>query len=293
VLISSAAAPANPFVTGNQPQEQPGEGLTVPGVFQAVLTAIADWQRAIRRQLTILGREIRENPVGRAFWGFLLLAFGYGALHALGPGHGKIIVVSYFLSHPGKYLHGIVMGQVLTVVHVFSAVIVILSIHLTLKVTGLTTFELVSRHLEALSYGLLTLVGLVLLGKAMYDWRRERLLASARASARAPQPTSLKHGLVTAIATGLVPCPGAALILVFALTQQILWAGLLAMTAVALGMGLTTTAFACLAITSRSLVLGLTARNQALFTAAHRLLAIAGAGAIMAVGLVLFVGAVA
>src|SRR3546814_4386516 len=53
-----------------------------------------DVNRAITSQLTSIRRG--EGPL--ALWLGLGIAFLYGVAHALGPGHGKAVVASYFLS---------------------------------------------------------------------------------------------------------------------------------------------------------------------------------------------------
>lgn len=283
---SLPVAAQNPFISGKQEEEQAApKTLTAPRLLQPVLTAIAKWQRVLKRELTRLGREIRRNPYGRAFWLFLLLSFMYGVVHALGPGHGKTIVVSYFLSRPGHYLHGAAMGHLLTFIHVFSAVSIILIVRLALDSTGLASFEAASGNLGRISYGLLILLGLVLLGRTVYEVRHGHLHAHDD-----DQEESLQHGLLTAFVTGLIPCPGAALILMFALSQQILTAGLLAMVCVALGMGLTTTIFAVLTIASRKILLHLMTRRQKLLALSQIALSMSGALIIMLFGMVMLFG---
>ena len=70
-------------------------------------------------------RDIRENPFGRAFWLFLLAGFGYGVLHALGPGHGKSFICGYFLSRKGNLLQGLAMGTGSMLAHVASAALMV------------------------------------------------------------------------------------------------------------------------------------------------------------------------
>ncbi len=285
LLSSVPVAAQNPFVSGKQEQEEPArKTFTYPRFLQPFLSAIAAWQRTLKRELTRLGREIHEQPYGSAFWLFLGLSFVYGIVHSLGPGHGKMIMVSYFLSRPGKYLHGLLMGNLLTFVHVFSAVSIILVVRLFFKTTGLSSFDAVSGNVGRISYGLLIMLGLVLLGRALYELRHGHM----RDHRDTPED-SLKHGLITAFVTGLIPCPGAALILMFALTQQILTAGLLAMVCVALGMGLTTTSFAVSTIASRNVFLRLLTHHRKLFVVSQAALAISGAVIIIAIaGLMLF-----
>lgn len=278
----------NPFVSGKKDAEQPeSPGRKYPRFLQPILAKITAWQRVIRQELTRFGKEIREHPYSVSFWLFLLFSFVYGVIHALGPGHGKSIVVSYFLSRPGKYLHGILMGNMLTIVHVSSAVVIVLLIRLVLDTTGVTSFEAASRNLENISYGLLIVLGLFLLAKGIYELQRGKYKSLGD---RPSGNFELKHLALMAFVTGLVPCPGAALILIYTITQQILFAGLMAMVCVAAGMGATTSLFALVAIASRNTLFRLTARRQKLFIISHAVLSISGALVIITIGTLLLLG---
>jgi ABC-type nickel/cobalt efflux system permease component RcnA len=47
----------------------------------------------------------------------LLAAFGWGAAHALSPGHGKTIVAAYLVGARGTLLHAIFLGATTTITH--------------------------------------------------------------------------------------------------------------------------------------------------------------------------------
>src|SRR5262249_39719929 len=47
----------------------------------------------------------------------LVLAAGFGAFHALTPGHGKTLVASYLVGERGTLLHALLLGIVTTLTH--------------------------------------------------------------------------------------------------------------------------------------------------------------------------------
>ena len=47
----------------------------------------------------------------------LLIAFGWGALHALSPGHGKAMVAAYLIGTRGTARHAVGLGAIVTVTH--------------------------------------------------------------------------------------------------------------------------------------------------------------------------------
>lgn len=50
----------------------------------------------------------------------LLLAFGFGAMHALSPGHGKTVVGAYLVGSRGTVKHAIFLGLTVTITHTLS-----------------------------------------------------------------------------------------------------------------------------------------------------------------------------
>jgi ABC-type nickel/cobalt efflux system permease component RcnA len=53
----------------------------------------------------------------RGFWMLLLLAAGFGAVHALTPGHGKTLVAAYLVGERGTVWHAFFLGLVTTLTH--------------------------------------------------------------------------------------------------------------------------------------------------------------------------------
>ena len=47
----------------------------------------------------------------------LLVAFGFGAMHALSPGHGKAVVGAYLIGSRGTVKHAIFLGAIVTITH--------------------------------------------------------------------------------------------------------------------------------------------------------------------------------
>ena len=54
----------------------------------------------------------------RAILTAMAAAVLFGAVHALMPGHGKTVLVSYHLGQPGRLREGIANGAILTLTHV-------------------------------------------------------------------------------------------------------------------------------------------------------------------------------
>jgi nickel/cobalt exporter len=298
LLSGSVLAAHNPFFSGGQDEKSAEEEVTPRQedqkatkeksglqVLQTVFSMLSVWQKKLRGHLTHVSRDIRGNPWGQSFLLFLILSFVYGVIHALGPGHGKSIVFSYFLSRPGRYVHGALMGNLITFIHVFSAVAIVLGFYLALKTAGLSSFEDARGILEKISYAFLMLLGLFLIVYRVRELKRGTL---TNLQEYKTAEADFRHLTLVALATGLVPCPGAALILLFTITLDILVPGLFAMVCIALGMGVTTTLFALFSIASRNTIFRVTLRKQKVFVLSSAALSLLGACAITVIGSLLF-----
>src|SRR4029453_4137528 len=103
----------------------------------------------------------------------MLLAFAYGVVHALGPGHGKVVVVSYFLSREPRVRRGFLMGLQIAVFPVLSAAVMVALADLVLRqALGSAPGEVAGVRLA--SYGLVALIGCSMLVQAVQRSRLRR-----------------------------------------------------------------------------------------------------------------------
>jgi nickel/cobalt exporter len=120
--------------------------------------------------------------------------------------------------------------------------------------------------------------------------------ASAWGHAHGPEPAELagpggwKRGLAAIVAVGLRPCSGAILVLVFALAQGLLWAGVVATFVMALGTAITVAAIATVAVGARSLAAQFAGSRSGYGMLALRGIEIAAAFVIFAFGALLLAG---
>jgi nickel/cobalt transporter (NicO) family protein len=101
-------------------------------------------------------------------------------------------------------------------------------------------------------------------------------------------PFSWRKVIAVVFSVGIRPCTGAILVLVFALTQGLFWAGVAATFAMAVGTGITVAALATLALGSRELALRLGGANATWANAVWTVCTIGGALVIFLFGLLLF-----
>jgi ABC-type nickel/cobalt efflux system permease component RcnA len=194
------------------------------------------------------------------------LATVFGFVHAFMPGHGKTVLVSYYLGRPGRLLGSIGTSAILVLTHVGSAVFLVL-----------TGFAVIRRTIggagrapafETMSSALIVAIGLWLLFRALRPHDHEHIT----------------DGRVLAFATGLVPCPLTTFIMVYASANGIMLAGLLVTVGMAAGMVATIALFAVVAVLLRDRLMAFLERTERLRRQLGRMLEVASALAIVAFG---------
>jgi ABC-type nickel/cobalt efflux system permease component RcnA len=114
--------------------------------------------------------------------------------------------------------------------------------------------------------------------------------------AHMPDPSQLQgdltwgKALAIAFSVGIRPCTGAILVLVFALSQGLLWAGVFATFAMAIGTAITVSALAAMAVGSRDLAARLGGDSSGWTTLVADSAGLIGASLVLLMGAVFFMG---
>ena len=239
--------PRNPFGTA-----LPREALPSTTGIGAVLIA---WQSSFYRELTATLKAIAETPA--AIWGLLGLSFGYGVFHAAGPGHGKAVISGYIVADTRSLRRGLALSFAAAILQALVAIAIVSVATLIFRTTA-AQMNVATSVIEQGSFLLVALVGLLVLwrkagsfvslgqGGAGHDATCDHVhLPDAQQIARLRDWRDMA-GVV--LAAGLRPCAGALIILVFAASQGLYWAGIAAAFAMGLGTAITTGALAALAV---------------------------------------------
>ena len=102
-------------------------------LFERFTVLLVDFQRRANAEVSFHMNAIERGENLGAFLLALAVAFAYGAVHALGPGHGKFVVVSYFLGREARVMRGVVMAVQIAVVHVIAAIVIVWLADLVLR----------------------------------------------------------------------------------------------------------------------------------------------------------------
>lgn len=129
--------------------------------FSGAGRAAAELQSRLNREVGLRLQDIGEARDEAAFWALLGIGLLYGIVHTLGPGHGKAIVVAYFLdaSRPRAWIEGVAVGGWIAFTHTLTALLLAGGLALMGSVGPMAAQSRV-RWFELLSYSLIFLIGL-------------------------------------------------------------------------------------------------------------------------------------
>ena len=250
------------------------------GWFSAVLSKINQWQRQLKQEMVTLSREVKESGDLAPLFTLLALAFIYGVVHAAGPGHGKAVTLGYVLTQ-GRLAPGLVMGNLVAIVHGVSGVALVLIVSQVLKASIRGALDQFTEIVQAVSYGLITLLGLVLLVGALRSWHQSRGQTETDPSSLGVPPWLM------ALAAGAVPCPGVVLLMLFCLSMNMIWLGVALAMAMSLGMGVTISAVGLLAYAGKGTSLRLTRKHPTVFVSLQNIFQVLAALGVTTLGALL------
>ena len=250
-----------------------GGALLVWLYWSQILLQSVLWQKDLHRQMTQLLQQVAEQP-HQAGISLVIFSLIYGVLHALGPGHGKVVIATFLATHPSRVRTSIRLTLLASLLQ-GSVAIVLVTVMLVLLKTSSRQLHLSSFWLEKGSY--LLVIGLgVMIGyralRALWLALRPRPAPVFRAfqpqhqhdehcgcgHAHLPTPQQMngniswKTQMLVVVSMGLRPCSGAIMMLLFAKVIGVYGWGILSAAVMALGTALTISAIGLLVQQARS-----------------------------------------
>ncbi|HST04966.1 MAG TPA: sulfite exporter TauE/SafE family protein [Chloroflexia bacterium] len=154
----------------------PGTAIAVPGGAVAQTTqegqGAVDWAK--QRIDDVASLISQDNlPVGALLIG-LVVAFFWGAGHALSPGHGKTVVAAYLVGTKGTAKHAAILGLTVTISHtlgVFALGLVVLF------AANFIVPDQLYPIVGALSGGSIVILGIVMFVQRWRSWRSAKTQA--------------------------------------------------------------------------------------------------------------------
>ncbi len=202
----------------------------------------------------------------------LFVAFILGALHALGPGHGKSLMAAYLVGSKGRIRDAIVLALTLTVTHVFSVII--------LGFIALWIADFFMPEKMAKWMGLFSGISIISIGIWLFYSRFKAMRNSSPGHSHdhchptAPGLDSCGHShdgvhyhhydsnfsvwqnIALGVSGGIVPCPKALVILLLAISLQKITLGISIVVAFSVGLSLVLVVLGIVMIKASHLIKG-------------------------------------
>lgn len=235
----------------------------------------ADGQREAQTALARGLRALRAGEPG-ALIALLSMCFAYGFFHAVGPGHGKILIGGYGVARQVSMVRLSVLALVSSLAQAATAVILVYSGVLLFNWSRERMEGLADTLLAALSYGAIALIGAWLAYRGLRTlWRSFRPahdhhhthdhdhsghshVCDTCGHSHGPsieevaKVSSLRDALVLVGAIAIRPCTGALFLLILTWRMDIQVAGILGAFAMGLGTASVTVVVALMAVVFRS-----------------------------------------
>jgi len=217
--------------------------------FATFTEYIKDFQRRANAEIATYMKAIERGDDLGAFFLGLAIAFAYGIFHAFGPGHGKFIIVSYFLGREARVMRGVVMAVQVSIVHVIAAIVIVWLADIVLRAGfGIGLSEVPG--VRAASFLIIVGIGLYMMyqaartsgsgvagGTGGHGGDHGHASSGDHGHDHGHRHDGRLEGGLLALAAGMVPCPGAVLIMLYAVANDMIYPGILLVGAMSLGIG--------------------------------------------------------
>ena len=218
-----------------------------------------DAQRAAQDRIADALRALRLGAPGAlaGLWG---LCFAYGFAHAIGPGHGKMVMGAYGVGTETALTRLAAIAMLAAFGQAVTAILLVFAGAGLLGLTRTGMEEVAGDQLERVGLFAILALGLWLVFRGARGMVRQRNQLQGAQDAcpgcghtHAPDPAqvtqarSLREVAALIAAISLRPCTGALFVLILTWRMGLVWQGVGAVLAMALGTGLVTVAAALLA----------------------------------------------
>jgi nickel/cobalt transporter (NicO) family protein len=275
------------------------------GAFQVLAWWLVEQQRAAQ---TLLGEQVAALRAGEpgALWPLLGICAGYGFLHAVGPGHGKVLIggAAVGTGANARRMAAVAvagsLGQALVAIALIYGGLFLFDATARVTVGAVETLAVPASHVA------LAAIGVWIVLRGMRSWPRaagdapdhEHDATCGCGHRHAPDPVAVAGARGAGTTLGIVaamaarPCSGAMLLLAIAWSMGVVAAGALGVLAMGIGTASFTVLVAVLAVLGRDAAL-FSAGTGRLATVLLPLLQVVAGLALATVGGTLLVSALA
>jgi nickel/cobalt exporter len=283
---------ANPFTAQNTKPRTGVIARVTSGATGFLFNLMAPVQKTLNESLSSMTRALKGSHSLGGLLVVIALALAYGIFHAAGPGHGKTIVSSFLLANEGRIRHSFIIGYLVAAVHALSALAVVLVLYYVIRGVFATGVEQANHYIQLITFAVIAAIGAVMLVRRASG----KTHGHAHHSEGGLPGSSNEHGELTmrnllgiALPAGVIPCPGAVAVVLFALSLHMLAVSILAVSSISLGMGTTISATGVIVILAkRGALRAVSGAGKDRDSRIRRVVEVAGAAILFLFGLVFF-----
>ncbi len=200
-------------------------------IYNSFLNTIVSWQQGINIFITDSFDKL-DNGDSSMYFYILAVSFIYGLVHALGPGHGKMVIASYFLIKGAKTKEALKAGFLTSIVHTISALSITTVLFYFFQNSITQYFKDINANMYKVSAIFIIIIALYLL----YETIKDKNIQEKKVDSKEIKDRNI---LSIAISIGIVPCPGVMTIVLFSMILGYFYLGILSAVMMSIGMGIT------------------------------------------------------
>jgi len=326
VVAVIAQGDAMAQLLGDRSAQTGGEsGGWMPSFLRDFIGWVVVQQAYFSQELRRAVAAYRDGETLAPAFTLIAISFLYGVFHAVGPGHGKAVVASYFMARESLIRRGLALGWLIAGIQAMVAIVLVALLGWALDFSRMALLDSMPM-VEAGSYALIVVLGIGMTWAAIRGQECDHdhgLPDSSHADdghshashdhtghdhashahhghscghhhhSDAPRQGRKSEFLAAAVVSGMRPCTGALIVLLFALANGIFLVGALATVAMGVGVAITVSMIGIAAILARRGLVKLSGRlgGGGMILLVPRILSVLFSLAICLIGILLLMAA--
>ena len=234
--------------------------------WQDMISQVIEWQKLFHGMLAEHVKHISQDPLNHGL-ALIGLSFAYGVFHAVGPGHGKAVIITYLGSHKETLKRGALISLLAALLQ---SIVAILLVVVLAKLLGIRFSDVnnYANNVEVISYLMVMMLGIFLFTSTLTqqlkslrakskliqhdhdhsdhkdEHQHEGTCCGGHHTYQSTPQESLARSIGVIFSMGLRPCAGAIVVLIYAHLVGAFFYGVLATLVMGLGTGLSISAIA-------------------------------------------------
>jgi len=258
---------------------------------------IQQWAAGEQRTFqNVMAGALRGIQAGdpRAVWTLCSATAAYGFFHALGPGHGKVLIGGAALASGATLKRLSILTVLSSLAQAATAILLVGSLYFVLQISSADLSDLTEAWFAPVSYAAIAAIGAVLLFRGARSWyeisQAKQTAHSCCGHAHGPSIkdvatlTSARDAVAMIASIAMRPCTGALFVLVIAARFDAFAVGCLAVITMGLGTAAFNLTVATSGVAARRLA-GLGARDHQAMQAVSATLHVTGGVLIIAISI--------